>query len=713
MTSYSSFTSRATIQAQSKLNNFIEYWRERGAFGLNIQAFEDDAWDATTLMGKGRAGYIYFSRPGYDSHKFKAGRGGKGSLIPPDLVMREPFRSFAKAMMSYFHMAARSQGVGERIRALGYLEEVLHDESVSIKCPTQITPYLLDQTIQFAQDVAKVSRQTAGRMGKFLEKVYGVMVESGLLALPDDWTSGIRLSGTKNEHVGEEFDAARRKKLPDPAALEAIAEIFCRDNEDIRATFVSSSCALMLCSPDRMSEMLFAPANLLAEDWIDPETGEIGTGLRWFPAKGAPPMVKTVIPSMRNIAKRAVERLLLITEPARNLARWYENNPGRIYLPSDLEYLRNKKRVTTPEIRAILFGGEVRTIGQNEGSTVKRTLDWLRRKTVPIEIGGPNHPSSVAFVDLERAVLSCLPKGFPVMDPMTGMRYSEALCLLREGEYRGRKLGIMPSVFKRITESQFQSSLKKKSKGKTIFEERGYKNNHGQLLSLTSHQLRHYLNTLVRQSGRLSENDIANWSGRRNVGQNKVYDHESANDKIAKLQLAVGDPQLSLGPFSNINKRVFIKRDKFAQIKIITAHVTDIGYCIHDYAQSPCQVHQNCINCNEMVCVKGDKEAETNLRKNQLEYESLVSKAKQMFDSEVLGSAEWYKHQLLTLDRINQLISIIDDPAIPADTVIQLSGVLPASRIAMAKEARQITIERKHEIFNSLEDVQRSLTADE
>lgn len=49
-------------------------------------------------------------------------------------------------------------------------------------------------------------------------------------------------------------------------------------------------------------------------------------------------------------------------------------------------------------------------------------------------------------------------------------------------------------------------------------------------LKFTSHQARHLLNTLAQEE-HLSDLEISFWSGRRNVDQNKNYDHISSEDK--------------------------------------------------------------------------------------------------------------------------------------------------------------------------------------
>ncbi len=116
------------------------------------------------------------------------------------------------------------------------------------------------------------------------------------------------------------------------------------------------------------------------------------------------------------------------------------------------------------------------------------------------------------------------------------------------------------------------------------------------------------------------------------------------------------------------------------------------------------------MNCNEQVCVKGDARAEENLRKAQAELARLQAEARAAFSDEVLGAAEWFAYQTKTLERVNQLIAILDDREVPQGAVIQLSGVVPSSRIAMAEEMRNLRIKPVSQTIISLDDVHALLT---
>jgi hypothetical protein len=88
----------------------------------------------------------------------------------------------------------------------------------------------------------------------------------------------------------------------------------------------------------------------------------------------------------------------------------------------------------------------------------------------------------------------------------------------------------------------------------------------------------------------------------------------------------------------------------------------------------------------------------------------LQAEARAAFSDEVLGAAEWFAYQTKTLERVNQLIAILDDREVPQGAVIQLSGVVPSSRIAMAEEMRNLRIKPVSQTIISLDDVHALLT---
>lgn len=686
------FVPRATHDAQANLRDFVELCRTRlKPFGRDFD-FDQDVWETTGLAGKSQRNnsYLCFTQLRF---RMRSGR-GMHKAIDAETLFREPFRSFAKALISYLHGMRPTKAIRIRYVAFRYLEAALY-EMTGAACPTDTTHQVLNRACALMMETT--AHSTAYNSSKQLELIYRFMVQLGLVAVPSTWRPPICPPQSRRNRVGKEFDAERSKKLPSPAALEALAQIFTSSSDDPHEIAVSSICALMLCAPDRITEALHLPIDCLTPDWKDLDTGELGTGLRWFPLKGAAPMIKTIIPSMSDIAKRAVMQLRGMSEQARIVARWYEANPDKLYLPAHLEYLRSKDQLSSKELGLVLFDG---ACAMNTGR------EWAKRHNLSLTGGRPRH---VPFQDVERVVLALLPRGFPIMDPETGMRFSEALCIARPGEFDSKGATLQCGVMA-ISYPTVRRALKRTNNQKSFFDELGLTDADGSPLFINMHMLRHYLNTLVRQGCKLTEEDIAKWSGRKDVGQNTVYNHVSDKDMLAHIRKAVGDPTRAVGPLSNIDKRIFISRDKFAELKIVTAHTNGLGYCTHDFTMLPCQIHGDCINCNEQVCIKGDPAAEANLRQMQKETSMLLEKAKVAMDE--YGANEWVKHQTMTLERVDQLIAILDDPAVHIGSVIQLSGVTPASRVSQAAEQRlalQVTRSISQTI-QSMDDVCALLT---
>ena len=111
----------------------------------------------------------------------------------------------------------------------------------------------------------------------------------------------------------------------------------------------------------------------------------------------------------------------------------------------------------------------------------------------------------------------------------------------------------------------------------------------------------------------MSQIEIARWSGRVEVKQNRVYDHMSEFEIVDMIRSRDDDFVLD-GPLEELRQKISeklpIDRKSFNILAIPTAHITELGYCIHDYTMSPCQKHLDCLNCTEQVCMKGDRRLE-------------------------------------------------------------------------------------------------------
>ena len=61
-----------------------------------------------------------------------------------------------------------------------------------------------------------------------------------------------------------------------------------------------------------------------------------------------------------------------------------------------------------------------------------------------------------------------------------------------------------------------------------------------------------------------------------------------------------------------------VERSAFLQVHLSTAHTTDLGMCLHDWAAAPCPHHGACAaGCTDCAVVKGDPVGRERARKRQ------------------------------------------------------------------------------------------------
>lgn len=702
------FISRDAWAARANLAAFIEKYRALGAWGLGKEPFDSDSWKYDGLAEKGKCGYIYFARMDYSAHKHRT-KNGQASLVPEASRMPPLFGDFARAILAHLHLTQPNTMVIKRTETLRFLLAALQRPDPD---PSEISVADLKAVCDLLRKWGRVKMAATGYM---LAVIWRTMVDLELVQAPATWENPLKDKSPDGLKLGPEFDAKRHKKLPDPRALEACATLFWRDDLKVRAKTVSRYVALALCAPERGGEFLFAPADLI-DPWFDPDTGEEGVALRWFPEKGGRPQTKNLPLEMSYIAHRAYSDLHALTQPARDLAKWYEDNPTRMYLPPHLVYLRDKEIIDINEAHAALFGGEVRRLDTYKGEDAFAQR-FLKGSQIPVTNGAAgkwgSRSATLYFADLEQAVLSQLPEGFPIMDQQTGMKFSQALCVVRRGEFgEFESHNGMPAILQSLSDNQLYAALGNSAQSSSIFAQHGLSGPNGAPLRITSHQLRHYLNTIVRRGNkRLTEEEIALWSGRKDVSQNVEYDHESDNDRAHKVELRYGF-RSDILPFGDAMKtRVFVRRDGFGNVEKITAHITEWGFCLHDYMQSPCPIMKNCIECQEHVCIKGDARARKVLELLYADSRALTEATQHDAATGLQGADEWLAAHLKNEGLFKQLLEIFDSADVPDGTPIYLTSVNTPNPIKQALARRKIPIVSVAQKIQSMSDVTLLLAA--
>lgn len=641
------FTPKAERDAAENLGEFVAMARfQLTIFGANLR-FDDMVWDVTDsarLKGQGNKRVrIYFST-----------QETVDDMMPTQ--MAEPFASFAKAYVRYMQGLRPTKNPAFRITALRALDAA-HRKS------GRLDPVTMDgDTFNRAARVIaeRLTASTAYRVGSQLELIAKFMSEHCLTVVPLAWRSPTKRP-LDSVRVGVEFDKRRSEKMPSQAALEALPKMFHIATQPRDVLF--SSIAAILCSaPDRINEVLLLAENCEVHEKTS--SGKDAYGLRWQPAKGADPMVKWIIPSMAPVVAEAIAKIRYLTENARRIAQWYELNPERLYLPQELEHLRSQELLTLGQVQQVVL--------LETGATSFAKL-WCSANNVLLFKSGGR--VCAQFSDVEKAAIKLLPVGFPLLHPEIGVKFSEALIVVRRNELHSAK-GTFSCVIEPVSINQVNTALGTRSEHgfESIFDRLGFTEPDGSRIRVSTHQFRHYLNTLA-QAGGMSQLDIAKWSGRLDVRQNEAYDHVTADQMVAKIRDAIGDEALMFGPLAKLPKNIPISRDEFARLKIPTAHTTDFGFCVHDYTMTPCERHADCINCNEHVCVKGDEGKTTRVRRRLEDVKQLLTRAEEAVKQGYYGADRWMEHHQRTVHRLIQLTEIFDNPAVAIGAVIQLADV--------------------------------------
>ncbi len=650
------FKSRAQLNAKQNLAEFVRLCRDDlTVFGVDLP-FDTNVWDITkytTKKGRSKTTRIIFS----NESKLKA--------RPDTSTMPADFLPFAKAYFRYSYGLNPTTAWSKRLAALRALGRTLYEEGHGGDV-TAVSHDILTETCNHI--IRKYSKAVAPMNAGALEDISDFLVANELAEMSTRWATPIRRNSDDTWRVGKTADDARERKMPSAAAIEAMAYAF-RNASHPLEIYIGSALALLHCAPQRINETVRLKIDCEVEG-KDAE-GRSQYGLRWSGSKGFEDGIKWILPSMVEVALLAIKRLREATQEARRIAAWYEANPTKIYLPAHLEHLRQKSWIDQSEASLVLYGDENPLI----------SIHWCYKNQIPRQSG------KVLFTELQEKVLQRMPKEFPWAQP--DLKFSEALFIVRRFELDST-LRTYTCLVDYLSYDQISSRLgRPSSSASSIFQQFGLTEDDGTPISLTTHQVRHYLNTLA-QSNNVAQIDIAMWSGRADISQNSAYDHTTPDQILSNARdLAVTSNSSLFGGNLDIPKpRVVATRNTTGVLRTGTAHITDYGMCTHDFAMSPCEIHRDCLNCNELVCIKGDGVKTKNIRLLKDQTDILLKEAEVAEKTSVYGASRWVKHHRETLEHCTQLLNILDDPMIEPGALVRLTGLQPASRIAQTEEVR-------------------------
>lgn len=289
------------------------------------------------------------------------------------------------------------------------------------------------------------------------------------------------------------------------------------------------------------------------------------------------------------------------------------------------------------------------------------------------------------------------PKGWPFLPGDGRIPYERALMVAHP-----RSIFVTVSDSARldrvepITYHQIMSALQGQpgDPSKSIFEEMGIRLSNGSPLIVNTHKPRHYLNTLASKAS-VPPADTALWSGRKSLQQNSTYDHETAQELLARIRKARGVE--SLAPIPIDSETAF----DIAQIKE-TAHTTPFGWCVQSLRQNPCQMFGECLNCTHLVCIKGAEVKLANIRRELERERQLRTRARERIAGGLRASPRWMETFDRKIARLEQLVAILESADVVDGSPVMVARLGPTPQFDSVEPgkalARTRTIPHRWEI---------------
>jgi hypothetical protein len=620
------FTPKHQLNAKANLSDFVAMCRHRlTVFGADLD------WDSDTWAGVGNFTVIGAPSRGFSDEQ----------RLNPEIT------PFAKSYVRY-QQGHKPTKLKSEFKAIRCIEKAL----LLVKGKADITQTDV-QVMDVAAQVAREYKASAYQAGSSLVTLVEFLNESKIISAPFTWKNPISKPKEINR-TDAEGKKKRSEKMPDQRHLGFMAELFANDLQESRDRFTTSIFALLMCAPSRISEVQDLPVNCLHRETDSKGIERIG--LRFYAGKGYGSDIKWIPTALKDIATEAVRRLTELSVEGRKLATWYQNHPDKFYRHQNCPDVGEHDPLTNQQV--------CQALGLSEEH---RNISLYFQGYAPYKaLKAKGESFTLAF--LNDFVRSELPAGWPWKNKERHITYSQSLCCFRFHELH---LSRNPSPVLVWTpgKTTFTTDLNYISgQERNIWRRHGYNNEDGTEISMTSHQLRHFLNTIA-QKGDLGQLDIARWSGRANIHQNATYNHMTDDDYVALArQAGVG------GVLEKIKAHPPVTFSDLEAIGEGIAHVTEYGFCIHDFSMLPCQKHRDCLNCTEQVCIKGDDEKLDRLKKQRDGIRLQLNKAQQASEDGVYGADRWSQHQLQTLERAEKLIQLLESPDLEDGAIIKLSN---------------------------------------
>lgn len=649
------FPDRLVLGARRNLDDLVEQARSLRVFGPAVD-FDARDWDLAGHFerkpGKASSSFVlYFTERQEKPSRKVTGRTG----------LPEGFARFVKAMIVKRHFASRTSfGMHQRtLMVARVLCEVLARSGRDL---AEARPTDFFSTAEALREI--YSPNTAYSCGEELEAIGRFVDKHQLCKVAIRFSNPI--SRPEDAYVWRTVDDGSReersKKFPDDTYVGAVidASLAVRAGGTDPDLARLSVLEILLCAPWRINELLG-----LVFDCARREQGADGSvkfGLAYEGSKRYPKDVKWFPTRMKPVAERALDDLLRITQPSRDVALWMEKHPGRAWLPDGWRLRDRATTITATEL------AEMMGLSHRGPATYWMNSRGYRGRTV-------RHQCTYDLGQVEDAILSMVAE--TMEDVPSGRKLSEYLFLFPHNFFhRSRAAFVMAPSF--LTQAQMRDFLVgddaerlENTTGGSIFKRLNILDAEGQPFRIPSHGPRRYLNNMANE-GLVSDLDLSRWSGRQNVSQNAPYDNTGGAPLGRIVQQAVDTESFVGGMAKTIRKIRPADRADFLKARFATAHTTDIGMCVSDWSLAPCPSHGACAaGCGDHLLIKGDEKHRLRTETLLAEHEAMLAHAQSGAAIGGVGAGPWVEHQQRMVEGLRKALAVHGDATIADGTIVQ------------------------------------------
>lgn len=497
-----------------------------------------------------------------------------------------------------------------------------------------------------------------------LEELAGIIDRNALSRAPIDYRSAIKRPTEHADRTSATFEQ-RVHRLPTAELLQALATIANDDRLserpfDLLRLRVGE---LLLVGGFRIGEALSIPDDPLVREPALNEAGEIRLdavtgqpietiGIRYWPEKGGEPIVK-LVPTIANpLVLRAVADIQRLCKPARDNAAWLEAHPGDVNIP-----VTDDERLSFQRIQEML---------SLKGKPKASVLHWFREKKRQKAAGLQltSRDQFVPVIVLRRA--------------MAADRFDKPVLTRRDGkkQFLSNSLFVMflydwtesrpvnRYISMPITLQHLSDFFCGRDGIQSVFERFDYHDDEGKPFRIRTHDFRRLLNVIAQRGG-LSQIEIAQWMGRRSIGDNAAYDLRSASEMASEMRELISKNEVYGTIADQVKNLPESERTVFLQTRLAMVHTTPHGLCGSNIAEAPCATAVSCLGgCRQYLRRKGDEASRKSLER--IKQESLVNlaRSREAMAAGKYNAENWVRTHETVLANVKRALAIDDDVTI-------------------------------------------------